>query len=145
MRHAVLNPHRFTPRQAGTCTLALSNRCLAAKRQCTVCYCFLLVLFFVIVLCVCGGGGSCFVLFWGCFLFVCLLFFDFFFNRLVGLVVQAITSRATDLGSISCFCSGSFSRSSNSSDFKTDNSVTALPGAWRDRVSTWTGWRDVTP
>ena len=56
-------------------------------------------------------------------------------DRLVGLVVKASASRAEDPGFESRLRRDFFG-SSHTSDFKIGTLVAALPGAWRDRVST---------
>ena len=59
-------------------------------------------------------------------------------RRLAGLVVKVSASGAEDLGFESCLRLD-FSWSSLTSDFKIGTPVTALPGAWRYRVSAGTG------
>ena len=61
-------------------------------------------------------------------------------DHLVGLAVKASASGADDPGFESCL-RRYFSRSSHTGDEKigTRTSVAALPGAWRYRVSPWTG------
>ena len=51
---------------------------------------------------------------------------------------------APRLGFDSCFCHGSFSRSSLIIDLKISTPVVTLPGTWHDRVSTGTGWSSVS-
>ena len=41
-------------------------------------------------------------------------------------------------------CAGIFPGSSHTSDFKIATPVATLPGAWRNRVSTGTGWPGVS-
>ena len=65
-------------------------------------------------------------------------------SHLVGLVVKAPSSRVEDLGFESCLCGGDFSVSSHASDLEIDTPVATLPGAWRYRVSTRTGWPGVS-
>ena len=60
--------------------------------------------------------------------------------RLVGLVVKVSASRAKDPGIDSCLFCGDFSGPSHTSDLKIGTPVTTLPGAWRSRVNTGTGW-----
>ena len=62
---------------------------------------------------------------------------------LVGLVVKASTSRAADLGFDSHLLHD-FSLSSHTSDLEIGTPVATLPGAWHYRVSTGTGWPDVS-
>ena len=52
-------------------------------------------------------------------------------------------SRAEDQGSNPA-CDGIFSGSSHTSDLKIGTPVATLPGAWRYRVSTGTGWPGVS-
>ena len=44
----------------------------------------------------------------------------------------------------SCLRNGDFFQSSHTSDFKTGTPVASLPGAWRCRVCTGTGWLGVS-
>ena len=64
-------------------------------------------------------------------------------NRLAGLVVKVSASRAQDPGS-NPTCAEIFPGSSHTSDFKIGTPVATLPGAWRYRVSTGTGWPSVS-
>ena len=64
-------------------------------------------------------------------------------NRLVGLVVKASASRAGGPG-LNPTSAGIFSGSSHTSDLKIGTPVATLPGAWRYRVSTGTGWPGVS-
>ena len=59
-------------------------------------------------------------------------------HRLVGLVVRCLPQEHKILGSNPA-CAGIFSGSSYTSDLKIGTPVTALPGAWRYRVSPGTG------
>ena len=61
-------------------------------------------------------------------------------NCLVGLVAKASTSRAADPRFDSRLRRREFSGSSHTSDFKIGTPVATLPGAWRYKVSTGTGW-----
>ena len=63
--------------------------------------------------------------------------------RLVGPVVKASLSRAADPG-IDSRLAGDVSGSSHTSDLKIGSPVATLPGAWRDRVSSGTGWPGVS-
>ena len=63
-------------------------------------------------------------------------------DRLFGLVVKASASRAI-LGS-SPACAEIFPGSSHTSDLKIGTPVATVPGAWRYRVSTGTGWPGVS-
>ena len=63
--------------------------------------------------------------------------------RLVDLVVKASASRAKDPGFESRL-RPDFPGSSHTSDFKIGTPVAILPGAWRYRVSAWTGWPGVS-
>ena len=58
-------------------------------------------------------------------------------------MVKASTSRAEIPGS-NPTCAGIFPGSSHTSDLKTGTTVATLPGAWRYRVSAWTGWPGVS-
>ena len=60
-------------------------------------------------------------------------------HRLVGLVVEASTSRAED-PRFESRLRRDFCGSSHTSDLKTGTPVATLPGAWRYRVSAETGW-----
>ena len=64
-------------------------------------------------------------------------------DRLIGLVVKASTSRAEDPGFESCLQQDS-SGSSHTSDFKIGTPVAILPGAMWYMVSTGTGWSGVS-
>ena len=64
-------------------------------------------------------------------------------DRLIGLVVKASASRAEDPGFDSHLRRGFFGWS-HTSDSKTGTPVATLPGAWRYRVSTGTGWPGVS-
>ena len=70
-----------------------------------------------------------------------LLFF--FLYRLAGLVVKASTSGAEDPG-FESHLRRDFSGFSYTSDLKIGTSVATLPGTWRYRVSTGTGWPSVS-
>ena len=59
-------------------------------------------------------------------------------HRLVGLVVKASASGAEDPGFESRLRE-IFPGPSHTSDFKIGTPVATLPGAWRYRVSAWTG------
>ena len=63
-------------------------------------------------------------------------------SGIVGLVVKASASRAEDPGFDSRL-RRDFSGSSHTSDLKIGTPVATLPGAWRHRVSTRTGWSGV--
>ena len=70
--------------------------------------------------------------------------FYFLYNyRLVGLVVKASALGAEGPGFESRL-QRDFSRSSHTSDLKIGTPVANLPGAWRYRVSTGTGWPGVS-
>ena len=62
---------------------------------------------------------------------------------LVGLVVKASASRATEPGFESRW-RRDFSGSSHTSDLNASTPVATLPGAWRYRVSAGTGWPGVS-
>ena len=64
-------------------------------------------------------------------------------DRLVGIVVKASASRSEDPGFKSRL-RRDFSGSSHTSDLRIDTLVATLPGAWRYRVSTGTGWTGVS-
>ena len=64
--------------------------------------------------------------------------------HLVGLAVDVSSPRAADPGFNSCFCCGDFSELSRTSDLKIGTPVATLPGSWRKRVSTGTGWPHVS-
>ena len=64
-------------------------------------------------------------------------------DLLAGLVVKASPSGADDPGFESRL-PRDFSGSSHTSDFKIGTPVATLPGAWRYRVSTGTGWPGVS-
>ena len=59
-------------------------------------------------------------------------------------MVKGSASRAEDPGCDSGFLCGDFSGPSRTSDLKIGTPVAALPGAWRYRVRTWTGWPGVS-
>ena len=59
--------------------------------------------------------------------------------RFAGLVVKASASRAEDPA-----CTKIFPGLSHTSDLKFGTPVATLPGAWRYRVSAWTGRSDVS-
>ena len=61
-------------------------------------------------------------------------------GRLAGLVVKASASRTADPGFDSRL-RRDFSGSNHTSDFKIGAPVAILPGAWRYKVSTGTGWQ----
>ena len=61
----------------------------------------------------------------------------------VGLVVKASASRAEDPG-FEPHMRQAFSGSSHTSDFKIGTPAATLPGAWRYRVITGTGWPGVS-
>ena len=63
--------------------------------------------------------------------------------HLTGLV-KATAFGADDPGFNSCLRHGDFSGSSHASDLKIGTPVATLPGAWRYRVSTGTGWPGVS-
>ena len=63
---------------------------------------------------------------------------------LVGLVVKASASRVEDPAFNSHLRLGDFSGSSHTSDLKIGTQVTTLPGSWRYRVSTGTGWPSIS-
>ena len=63
-----------------------------------------------------------------------------FRHSLVGLMVNASSSRAEDSGLDSRLCRGDFSWSSLTSDLKIGAPVVTLPGVWHYRVSAGTGW-----
>ena len=65
-------------------------------------------------------------------------------DRLVGLVVKASASKAEDPEFESRLCRDFFTGSSHTSDLKIGTPVATLPGAWRYRVSTGTGWPSVS-
>ena len=60
-------------------------------------------------------------------------------DRLLGQAVKASAPRAADLGSIPAFAMHLSSGSSQGSDLEIGIPVAALSGAWRCRVSAWTG------
>ena len=62
---------------------------------------------------------------------------------LIGLVVRRPPRERKVPGS-NAACAGIFSGSSHTSDLKTGTPVATLPGAWRYRVSTGTGWPGVS-
>ena len=64
-------------------------------------------------------------------------------DRLDGLVGKASASRVEDPG-FEFHLLRDFSGSSHTSDSKTGTPVATLPGAWRNRVSTGTGWPGVS-
>ena len=64
-------------------------------------------------------------------------------DRLVGLVVKAASSRAEDPGFASRL-RRDFSGTSHASDYKIGTPVATMPGAWRYRVSAGTGWPGVS-
>ena len=64
--------------------------------------------------------------------------------RLVGLVVKASASKASDPRFDSRLRRGDFSGLSHISDFKIGTPVATLPGAWRYRVSAGNGWHGVS-
>ena len=64
--------------------------------------------------------------------------------RLFGLVAKASASRAADPDFDSRLRRRDFSMSSHTNDLRTGAPVATLPGTWRYRVSTWTGWPGVT-
>ena len=64
-------------------------------------------------------------------------------DRLVGLVVQASASTSEDPGFESRL-RRHISGSSDTSDLKTGTPAAILSGAWRYRVSAWTGWPGVS-
>ena len=66
-----------------------------------------------------------------------------FIHRLVGLVVKASASGATD-PELESRLRRDFSGSSHTSDSKIGTPVATLPGAWHYRVSAGTGRPDVT-
>ena len=63
--------------------------------------------------------------------------------RLVGLVVRRPPRERKIPGSNPAYA-GIFSGLSHTSDLKIGTSVATLPGAWRYRVSTGTGWPGVS-
>ena len=65
-------------------------------------------------------------------------------NCLLGLEVKASALRVEDPGFKSCLHCGIFSGSSHTSDLKTGTPMATLPGTWRYRVSTGTGWPGVS-
>ena len=65
-------------------------------------------------------------------------------DRLVGLAVKASALGADDPEFDSRLSHEDFSGSSHTSDFKIGTPVATLPGAWRYRVSTGTGWPGVS-
>ena len=65
------------------------------------------------------------------------------FHCLDGLVVKESASRAEGPGFDSRL-RRDFSGSSHTSDIKIGSPMATLPGAWRDRVSTGTGWPGVS-
>ena len=65
-------------------------------------------------------------------------------DRLVGLVIQASTSGAADLGSIPTGAVDLCSRSDHTSDLNIGTPVATLPGSWRYRDSAGTGWPGVS-
>ena len=67
-----------------------------------------------------------------------MCYFISFDHRLVGLVVRRPPRERKILGSNPA-CAGIFSGSSHTSDLKIGTPVATLSGAWRYRVSTWTG------
>ena len=64
-------------------------------------------------------------------------------DRLVGLVVRR-PPRERKIPGSNPACVGIFSGSSHTSDLKIGTPVATLPGAWRYRVSTGTGWPGVS-
>ena len=78
-------------------------------------------------------------------LFLCLLLVPLFpwWDCLTGLVVKASALRAKDPGFESRLWQD-FSGLSHTSDSKIDTPVVTLPGAWRYRISTGTGWPGVS-
>ena len=64
-------------------------------------------------------------------------------DRLVGLVEKVFALRAEDSRFESRLCQD-FSGSSHTSDLNIGTPVATLPGAWRYRVSAWTGWSSVS-
>ena len=64
-------------------------------------------------------------------------------ERFVGLVVRRPPWERKIPGS-NPTCAGIFSGSSHTSDLKIGTPVATLPGAWRYRVSAWTGWPGVS-
>ena len=67
-----------------------------------------------------------------------------YLDRLLGLVVKASASRADSIPGSNPACAGIFPGSSHTSDLKIGTPVATLPGAWRYRVSTGTGWLGVS-
>ena len=63
---------------------------------------------------------------------------------LAGLVVKASASRAENLGFDSRLHHGDFFRSCHTSGLKIGTPVAALSGSWHYRVSSGTGWPDVS-
>ena len=64
-------------------------------------------------------------------------------DHLAGLVVKASALRAKDPGFHSRLCQYFFGWS-HTIDLKIEIPVATLPGAWRCRVSAWTGWPGVS-
>ena len=64
-------------------------------------------------------------------------------DRLVGLVVRR-PPRERKIPGSNPACAGIFSGLSHTSDLKIGTPLAVLPGAWRDRVSAWTGRLDVS-
>ena len=65
-------------------------------------------------------------------------------DRLVGVVVKASVSGAEDPEFDSRFHRGDFSGSCHTSELKIGTPVATLPGTWRFRVRTGTGWPGVS-
>ena len=63
---------------------------------------------------------------------------------LVGLVVKVSALRPVDPAFDSHLQCGDVSGSSHTSDLQIDTAVATLPGAWRCRVTTGTGWPGVS-
>ena len=61
-----------------------------------------------------------------------------------GLVDKVSASRAEDQEFDSPLCHGDFAWSSQTSDLIIGTPVATLPGAWRYRVSTGTGWPGIS-
>ena len=59
-------------------------------------------------------------------------------------MVKASASGAKDPGFDSLLCHEDFSGSSHTGDLKIGTPVASLPGTWRCRVSTGTGWPGVS-
>ena len=66
-----------------------------------------------------------------------------YWNYLFGLVVKAPASKTTDLGSIPAFARDLFQDGVIPVTSKIGTPVAILPGAWRCKVSTGTGWPSV--